>query len=156
MDLAWQLWKETGRTEHLTDAVHRGAAGIVKIWRLEQHHEEQSGYRFERDATRPTETLARGGLGTPVAYTGMTWSGFRCSDDACTYGYNIPANMYAAVVLDYMVEIADKSGRMKRCVPGLPPWAGTSVPVSRNTARWRIQSLVKCMLMRSMVLEISC
>lgn len=72
VDLAWQLWKETGRTEHLTDAVHRGAAGIVKIWRLEQHHEEQSGYRFERDATRPTETLARGGLGTPVAYTGMT------------------------------------------------------------------------------------
>lgn len=107
VDLAWQLWKATGRTEHLTDAVHRGAAGIVKIWLLEQHHEEQSGYRFERDTTRPTETLARGGLGTPVAYTGMTWSAFRCSDDACTYGYNIPANMYAAVVLDYMAEIAD-------------------------------------------------
>lgn len=53
------------------------------------------------------KTLIRGGLGTPVAYTGMTWSGFRCSDDACTYGYNIPANMYAAVVLGYMAEIAD-------------------------------------------------
>lgn len=34
--------------------------------------------------------------------------GFRCSDDACTYGYNIPTNMYVAVVLGYIAEIADK------------------------------------------------
>ena len=30
----------------------------------------------------------------------MTWSGFRPSDDACFYGYNIPANAFAAVSLD--------------------------------------------------------
>ena len=32
----------------------------------------------------------------------MTWSGFRPSDDACQYGYLIPSNMFAAVVLGYM------------------------------------------------------
>lgn len=107
VDLAWRLWKTTGRTDHLTVEVHAGMAGIVKTWRTEQHHEQNSPYRFERETTKPTETLTRGGLGTPVGYTGMTWSGFRCSDDACTYGYNIPANMYAAVVLGYMAELAD-------------------------------------------------
>lgn len=29
----------------------------------------------------------------------MTWSGFRPSDDANTYGYSIPSNMYAAGAL---------------------------------------------------------
>jgi meiotically up-regulated gene 157 (Mug157) protein len=36
----------------------------------------------------------------------MTWSGFRPSDDACSYGYLIPANMFAVVVLGYLAEIA--------------------------------------------------
>ncbi|WP_143118133.1 glycoside hydrolase family 125 protein, partial [Shouchella clausii] len=47
----------------------------------------------------------RDGLGEPVCYTGMTWSGFRPSDDACMYGYLIPSNMFAVVVLNYLEEI---------------------------------------------------
>ena len=35
----------------------------------------------------------------------MTWSGFRPSDDRCLYGYLVPSNMFAVVVLDYMQEI---------------------------------------------------
>lgn len=54
----------------------------------------------------PTDTLAREGKGTLTAYTGMTWSGFRPSDDACEYGYLVPANMFAVVVLEYVCEIA--------------------------------------------------
>ena len=38
--------------------------------------------------------------------TGLIWSGFRPSDDACTYGYLIPSNMFASVVLGYLAEIA--------------------------------------------------
>ena len=38
----------------------------------------------------------------------MTWSGFRPSDDACSYGYLIPANMFAVVVLGYIAEIAEQ------------------------------------------------
>ena len=43
----------------------------------------------------PSDTLGRDGSGTPVGHTGMTWSGFRPSDDACRYGYNIPAQFMA-------------------------------------------------------------
>lgn len=45
------------------------------------------------------ETLPYNGLGKPVGFTGMTWSGFRPSDDACWYGYLIPSNMFAVVIL---------------------------------------------------------
>ena len=36
----------------------------------------------------------------------MTWSGFRPSDDACEYGYLVPSNMFATVILGYIEEIA--------------------------------------------------
>ena len=36
----------------------------------------------------------------------MVWSGFRPSDDACKFGYLIPANMFAVVVLNHIVEFA--------------------------------------------------
>ena len=35
----------------------------------------------------------------------MTWSGFRPSDDGNTYGYPIPANMYAAAGLERALEL---------------------------------------------------
>lgn len=44
-------------------------------------------------------------MGYPVNFTGMTWSGFRPSDDSCTFGYLIASNMFAAVVLGYIDEI---------------------------------------------------
>ncbi|MGF3083543.1 glycoside hydrolase family 125 protein, partial [Streptococcus pyogenes] len=45
------------------------------------------------------------GKGSPVAPTGMTWSGFRPSDDACQYGYLIPSNMFAVVMLSYLEDL---------------------------------------------------
>ena len=47
-------------------------------------------------------------MGNPVSYTGMTWSGFRPSDDACTFGYLVPSNMFAVVALGYLIEIFEK------------------------------------------------
>ena len=41
-------------------------------------------------------------MGAPVAYTGMTWSGFRPSDDACVYHYLVPSNMMAVSALRKM------------------------------------------------------
>ena len=37
--------------------------------------------------------------------SGMIWSGFRPSDDANTYGYSIPSNMYAAGALERALEL---------------------------------------------------
>ncbi|OCT16784.1 metal-independent alpha-mannosidase [Paenibacillus pectinilyticus] len=108
IQLGYFLWKVTGRTSHFNSAFHAAASSILRLWRVEQAHEEQSPYRFQRLNCPPTDTLTRDGLGSPVGYTGMTWSGFRPSDDACTYGYLIPSNMFAVVVLGYLAEIADQ------------------------------------------------
>ncbi|MBC8160153.1 MAG: glycoside hydrolase family 125 protein, partial [Roseiflexaceae bacterium] len=71
-----------------------------------QQHITDSPYHFQRLDCPPSDTLPNHGRGSPVAPTGMTWSGFRPSDDACTYGYLVPANMFAVVVLGYAATIA--------------------------------------------------
>jgi meiotically up-regulated gene 157 (Mug157) protein len=106
MQLAYDLWTITGRTDHL-EADFRAAAGAaIALWRREQHHEANSAYRFQRLDGPPSDTLRREGRGEPVAPTGLTWSAFRPSDDACEYGYNVPGNAFAAVELGHIEQIA--------------------------------------------------
>lgn len=75
---------------------------IINQWKIEQYHDTKSTYSFQRNNCPLSDTLSNKGKGEPTAYTGMTWSGFRPSDDACQYGYLIPSNMFAVVVLEYM------------------------------------------------------
>lgn len=65
---------------------------LVDTWIVEQNHNESSPYRFVE--------LPNDGLGREVGYTGMIWSGFRPSDDANTYGYSIPSNMFVAAGIE--------------------------------------------------------
>ncbi|MCM3439393.1 glycoside hydrolase family 125 protein [Metabacillus halosaccharovorans] len=105
IQLSYLFWKKTGITKHFDNEFLKAVKKIIGVWKVEQHHEEHSPYRFQRKNCPPSDTLTRDGLGKPVCYTGMTWSGFRPSDDACMYGYLIPSNMFAVVVLNYMEEI---------------------------------------------------
>jgi meiotically up-regulated gene 157 (Mug157) protein len=105
--LSYTYWRVTHDTTIFTDRMRLALGTILNVMRVEQRHERDSTYRFERpNPLLPTDTLLREGRGTPTAYTGMVWSGFRPSDDRCTYGYLIPANMFAVVVLGYVAEIA--------------------------------------------------
>lgn len=106
LQLVYLYWKITGNVEHINDELKDVINIIIDLWKLEQNHEENSKYRFERRNCPESDTLEREGLGSKTVYTGMTWSGFRPSDDACKYGYLVPSNMFAVVVLDYIVEIA--------------------------------------------------
>ena len=108
IQLAYLIYQESGCTEHLDEDFRKALVRILDVWETEQHH-ECSPYHFERDDCPPSDTLVRKGKGSPVAYTGMTWSGFRPSDDACRYGYLVPSNMFAAVVLGYAAELAEKA-----------------------------------------------
>ncbi|TLS48753.1 glycoside hydrolase family 125 protein [Paenibacillus antri] len=105
--LAYLYWQETERTDIFDANFKKAMLRIVDLWKTEQRHFELSPYRFARDNGIPTDSLRNGGLGMPVNYTGMIWSGFRSSDDACDFHYNIPANMFAAVALRYMREMAE-------------------------------------------------
>jgi meiotically up-regulated gene 157 (Mug157) protein len=104
--LAHQLWQRTGRTDIFSESVRQGFGAIVAQWRLEQDHEANSSYRFVRQTELPSETLSRDGLGPAAAVTGMTWAGFRPSDDACVYSYNVPGNHFAKLALEQIGEIA--------------------------------------------------
>ncbi len=109
IQLAWMLWKNTGCTEQFDGNFRTGVRKILNVFRMEQNHEYHSAYRFVREGSFYTDTLSREGRGTCVKPDiGMVWSGFRPSDDACTYGYLIPSNMFAVVVLGYLEEIAEK------------------------------------------------
>lgn len=142
--LAHRLWRETGRTDLFDERAHRVLRTIVRQLRAEQDH-DASAYRFQRDTDIPTETLARDGRGTAVGHTGMTWSGFRPSDDACTYGYNVPANLFAAQALlaigDLAVEVlhdpllADDAWRLSRePVAGVGAFGVVDAPAGSGSA----------------------
>ena len=103
--LSYKYWKAAGKTGFFDERWKQAAYAIIKVYRTEQDH-SSSDYRFSRTNCPETDTLPNGGAGNPVVHTGMTWSGFRPSDDRCIYGYLIPSNMAAVVALRELGEIA--------------------------------------------------
>lgn len=106
LHLAYLLWQNAGTTTQFNGTFRKAAALIIELWRKEQNHEQDSDYRFVRRNCPVTDTLPRDGKGTVTGPTGMTWSAFRPSDDACDYGYLIPSNMFAVVALRELAKIA--------------------------------------------------
>ena len=105
--LSYGYYEATGDRAIFTPEFKQMMETIVKTITTEQNHED-SKYYFSRSDCPETDTLSHKGRGTPVGYTGMSWSGFRPSDDACEYGYLIPANMMAVVALKYAATMAEE------------------------------------------------
>ncbi len=97
ISLAWTYWKATGDSSIFTSDLSLGFDKALDTMEREQDHPRNSRYT-ERE-------LANGGKGNPTAYTGMIWTGFRPSDDACTYNFLIPSEMMAVVALGELQEI---------------------------------------------------
>lgn len=110
--LTYLYWKATGDSSILDESFVQSVKTTLDLWITEQNHFENSTYRFTRPSCGPDsqDTIHNNGMGNPVAYTGMTWSGFRPSDDACRYGYLIASNMFAVVVLGYVAEMLEALG----------------------------------------------
>ena len=109
--LAHDLWRMTGRVDHLDAGFEAAARLIVAVITTEQQH-AGSPYLFERLEGPAIDTLSRQGRGNPVGYTGMSWCGFRPSDDACRYNYLIPANMMAVVALQGLADLPLRDGAL--------------------------------------------
>lgn len=103
--LAKRYFDKTGSRTFLTEDFHRALCTILDVLCCEQRHED-SPYWFRRTDCPPQDTLSHDGHGAPVGYTGMTWSGFRPSDDACVYGYLVPSNLFAGSAMVYAAELA--------------------------------------------------
>lgn len=107
IQLAYDLWQITGRTDHLRPFA-AVADVVLTVIETEQHHEESSEYRFQRFDAPPSDTLVREGRGPLTKPNGMSWSAFRPSDDSCELGFNVPGNAFAAVALHYVAVIASE------------------------------------------------
>lgn len=120
VELSYLYWKRTGNNDIFDNTYLKAIKNILMVFETEQYHHEKSDYYFIRDNGIEQDTVCNNGLGNPVGYTGMIWSAFRPSDDACNYGYLIPSNMFAVVILKYLVEIIkenyiEESILIKRC-----------------------------------------
>lgn len=101
IQLAYDLWRITGRTDHL-QKISSVADAVMDVLSTERRHEELSAYRFQRFGSPQSDTLIREGRGRLTNPVGLVWSGFRPSDDACELGFNIPGNAFVAVALDHL------------------------------------------------------
>jgi meiotically up-regulated gene 157 (Mug157) protein len=95
--LAWSYWKATGDTSIFDDDFAKALDKVLDTMQREQDHPKNSRYTHKE--------MANNGMGRPVGYTGMIWTGFRPSDDACYYNFLIPSEMMAVVALGDMAEI---------------------------------------------------
>jgi meiotically up-regulated gene 157 (Mug157) protein len=98
--LAWEYWKVTGDASIFTGDESLAFDKALETMEREQDHARNSRYthhelRHDNGSPGPN----------PVGYTGMIWSGFRPSDDACKYNYLIPSEMMAVVALGDLEEI---------------------------------------------------
>ncbi|HUN29148.1 MAG TPA: glycoside hydrolase family 125 protein [Alphaproteobacteria bacterium] len=95
--LSWSYWKTTGDSSIFTPDYQKALDAVLATMQREQDHPRDSRYTHKE--------LAEDGKGRPVGYTGMIWTGFRPSDDACYYNFLIPSEMFAVVALGDMAEI---------------------------------------------------
>jgi len=97
--LSYTWWNQTQRRNVFNNQWLIAVSIIIQLMIIEQHHSEISPYRYKE--------LTNNYQGSKVSYTGMTWSAFRPSDDQTKFGYLIPSNMMATVVLkqlSHMIE----------------------------------------------------
>lgn len=105
--LAYQYWKATGDTSAFDDTWLKAMKLAVETMREQQRKEGRGKYSFTRTTAMQTDTLPGAGWGNPWKPTGMICSAFRNSDDAATYLFNIPENLFAVTTLRHLAEILD-------------------------------------------------
>ena len=91
--LARKIKECYGRTDHLDDSFKQALELMINLAIIEQDHDRTS-YVFSRAGSVPHDSLSHNGIGAPLGHTGMVYSAFRPSDDACVYGYLIPSNLF--------------------------------------------------------------
>jgi meiotically up-regulated gene 157 (Mug157) protein len=117
--LARMITDKYGRTEHIDASFKEALSVMINLAKIEQHHDPES-YIFKRNNGVPHDFLSRNGRGAPTAYTGMVYSAFRPSDDACMYGYLVPSNLFFLNELELLpqtlqsAESVDLSSKIRR------------------------------------------
>lgn len=101
--LSYGYWKETGDTSPFDADWKEAIRLVLKTFKEQQRLENHGPYKFERTTSWATDGVPLGGYGYPTKKIGLIHSMFRPSDDATVYPYNIPGNVFAAIVLSYLI-----------------------------------------------------
>ena len=101
--LARMIVEKYNRFDHIDSSFEEALTTMLNLAKREQRHDPDS-YVFKRDNGVLHDSLSHEGYGAPVAYTGMVYSAFRPSDDACVYGYLVPSNLFFLNELERLPE----------------------------------------------------
>ena len=104
--LARMIIEKYDRWDHIDEKFNDALEVMLNLAQREQRHDPET-YVFKRDNGVSHDSLSHEGRGAPTAYTGMIYSAFRPSDDACIYGYLVPSNFF------FLNELENLSQRLK-------------------------------------------
>ncbi len=105
--LAYHYWKTTNDISVFDSDWRKAMALVVKTFKEQQRKENHGPYSFLRVTDRQLDTVNNKGWGNPVNPVGLIVSTFRPSDDATTFGFLVPSNMFAVTSLRQLVEISE-------------------------------------------------
>lgn len=105
--LAYHFYKQTGSVEHFDESWKSAMWSVLATFKDQQRKIGKGDYSFQRVTSKPTDTCPGGGYGNPAKPNGMICSNFRPSDDATTFLYLIPSNIFAVVSLRQLAEICE-------------------------------------------------
>lgn len=106
--LAYNYWKTTGDTSVFDADWKKAMQLVLKTFKEQQRKEGPGPYKFQRKTERQLDTLNNDGYGNPVNPVGLIVSSFRPSDDASTFGFLVPSNLFAVTSLRQLAEISSK------------------------------------------------
>ncbi len=105
--LAYYYWKTTGDTSVFTNDWKKAMHLVLKTFKDQQRKEGKGEYSFMRVTERALDTVPNSGYGNPINPVGLIVSAFRPSDDATTFGFLIPSNLFAVTSLRQIAEISE-------------------------------------------------
>lgn len=106
--LAYNYWKETSDTSVFDSDWKKAMTLVVQTFKEQQRKDGLGPYSFLRMTDRALDTIPNMGFGHPVNPVGLIVSTFRPSDDATTFGFLVPSNLFAVTSLHQLAEISRK------------------------------------------------
>jgi meiotically up-regulated gene 157 (Mug157) protein len=103
--LAYGYWKATGDASAFDGQWQKATRLIYQTFVEQQRKKDKGPYNFQRRTERQLDTLSNDGWGNPVNPVGLIVSSFRPSDDATTFGFLIPSNLFAVLSLRQLSEL---------------------------------------------------
>ena len=105
--LAYNYWKKTSDTSVFDSDWRKAMSLVVQTFKEQQRKDNLGPYNFLRMTDRALDTVPNMGYGHPVKPVGLIVSTFRPSDDATTFGFLVPSNLFAVISLRQLAEISN-------------------------------------------------